>query len=65
MQFNPRYFRNVVMKKHLLEGVHYVRAFDGRKLLIIWERVEEELLGAGGTGNTPVIPMARGGRCHV
>ncbi|WP_019570762.1 MULTISPECIES: hypothetical protein [unclassified Thioalkalivibrio] len=68
LQFNTRYFRNVIMKEHLVEGVHFVRAFDRRKYLIIWEKVEETLLE-----NQPVtqteqglgIPMARGGVCHA
>jgi len=70
LSFSPRYFRNVIMKRSLIEGVHWVRAFDGRKMLIIWERVEEELLNIGNvsTANSnenAAIPMAKGGRCYV
>lgn len=68
LRFSPRYFRNVVMKRHLLEGVHYVRAFEGRKYLLIWERVEEELLrhADSTTSSGPLgIPMAAGGQCNV
>lgn len=68
LSFSPRYFRNVVMKRDLVEGIHYVRAFEGRKYLLIWERVEEELFrgsamaeSGGGLG----IPMAAGGQCNV
>ena len=28
----------------LFEGVHYIRPFGGRKILYIWERVEESML---------------------
>ena len=68
LSFSPRYFRNVVMKRNLVEGIHYIRAFDGRKYLLIWERVEEELL-RGSPGSDSVgglgIPMAAGGQCNV
>jgi len=69
--FSTRYFRNVVLRDRLVEGVHYCRPFGGRKILLVWEEVEAELLrdlpgvkqdspGAGAG-----IPM-RGGRvCHV
>lgn len=68
LSFSPRYFRNVIMKRSLIEGVHWVRAFDGRKMLIIWERVEEELLNTGAAADfaeEAAIPMAKGGRCYV
>ena len=28
----------------LLEGVHYIRPFGGRKILFLWEKVEETML---------------------
>lgn len=29
----------------LIEGIHYVRPFGGRKILYIWEEVEKTMLG--------------------
>ncbi|WP_440997531.1 hypothetical protein [Arhodomonas sp. SL1] len=69
LHFSPRYFRNVVMKRDLIEGFHYTRAFHGRKYLLIWERVEQELLSEVAEGEAESgglqIPMAKGGRCNV
>ena len=28
----------------LLEGIHYIRPFGGRKILFLWEKVEETML---------------------
>jgi hypothetical protein len=27
----------------LLEGIHYIRPFGGRKILYIWERIEKDM----------------------
>jgi len=70
LKYSPRYFRGIVMKRDLIEGVHFIRAFNGRKILLIWELVEAELLK---DVRAPVsvppkqngIPMARGGFCNV
>lgn len=67
LHFSTRYFRNTVMKRDLIEGVHFIRAFDRRKYLVIWERVEEELLRDHPMASTTDagIPMAKGGRCYA
>jgi len=49
----------------LLEGVHYIRPFGGRKLLFIWETIQRDI----GTFSSrrapgPTIPMANGGLAH-
>ncbi|MBY8965017.1 hypothetical protein KHP57_04805 [Algiphilus sp. NNCM1] len=73
LHYTVAHFRRVIMKRDLVEGVHFVRAFDGRKFLIIWERLEAELLHSGGTttpapdpsdASTP-IPLHGGGQCNV
>ncbi len=69
--FSTRYFRNVVMRDHLLEGVHYCRPFGGRKILLVWEEVEAELLRdlpgvkSDAVGGASGIPMSGGRVCHV
>jgi transcriptional antiterminator len=67
LNFSTRYFRNVIIKKELEEGIHYIYAFNGRKILLLWDRVEEELLKSLNENNTSaqVIPMSSGGICNV
>ncbi|MFQ2641234.1 hypothetical protein ACK30X_20625 [Aeromonas caviae] len=36
--------RNQLKDSVLLEGLHYIRPFGGRKLLFLWEPIEEEML---------------------
>lgn len=55
----------------LLEGVHYIRPFGGRKLLFIWETIQRDI-GKFSAGRAPMgsatagggIPMASGGVIH-
>ena len=58
--YSTRYFRNTIVKNSLIENVHYIRGFGGRKLIFIWERVEEELLSEV-ISNKFTIPLASGG----
>lgn len=64
IKYNPRTIRNQLKDSVLLEGVHYVRPFGGRKILYLWESIEKDLyqhsLGTTSLG----IPMADGGICH-
>ena len=63
IKYDPRTIRNQLKDSVLLEGTHYVRPFGGRKILYIWETIEEEILGSSGK-QTDLIPMANGGYCH-
>jgi hypothetical protein len=47
----------------LLEGVHYIRPFGGRKILFIWERIERDMVVTSAEDSFG-IPMANGGICH-
>ena len=49
--------------EQLSERIHYVRPFGGRKLLFLWEPIEQEILGAAST-LASAIPMASGGVAH-
>jgi len=48
----------------LLEGVHYFRPFGGRKILYIWETIEQDMYKQS-QANGVMIPMSSGGSCHV
>ncbi|MGU5640205.1 hypothetical protein [Aeromonas caviae] len=49
IKFDPRTIRNQLKDSVLLEGLHYIRPFGGRKLLFLWEPIEEEMLKHSGT----------------
>ncbi|BCE02806.1 hypothetical protein [Marinicellulosiphila megalodicopiae] len=48
IKYEPRTIRSTLKDSVLIEGVHYIRPFGGRKTLYIWEKVEETMLA----GNT-------------
>ena len=43
IKYNPRTIRNRLKDSVLLEGIHYIRPFGGRKILYIWERIEKDM----------------------
>ncbi|WGK84009.1 hypothetical protein PYE51_16590 [Vibrio aestuarianus] len=44
IKYDERVIREQLKDSVLFEGVHYIRPFCGRKILFIWERIEEEML---------------------
>ena len=62
IKYDSRTIRERLKDSVLLEGVHYIRPFGGRKILFIWEKIEEDM-GCVST-QTFAIPMANGGVCH-
>ena len=62
IKYDPRTIRERLKDSVLLEGVHYIRPFGGRKILYLWEKIEADM----GMATTAVfaIPMANGGVCH-
>ena len=54
IKYDPRTIREQLKDAVLIEGVHYIRPFGGRKILFIWERVEDQMLN----GYVDTIPMA-------
>ena len=43
IHYNERTIRNQLKDSVLLEGVHYIRPFGGRKIFFVWERIEEDM----------------------
>lgn len=43
IKYNPRTIRTRLKDSVLIENVHYIRPFGGRKILFIWERIEEDM----------------------
>ena len=62
IKYDSRTIRERLKDSVLFEGVHYIRPFGGRKILFIWEKIEEDMGMCG--QHTFAIPMANGGVCH-
>lgn len=60
IHYDVRTIRDRLKDSVLLEGVHYIRPFGGRKLLFIWEAIEKDITNFS-MGRGPLIPMANGG----
>ena len=43
IKYDQRTIRERLKDSVLLEGVHYIRPFGGRKILYVWERIEEDM----------------------
>jgi hypothetical protein len=63
IQYDERYIRERLVPEVLTEGVHYLRPFGRRKLLFVWEAIEEKLF-APGPAKPAGIPLANGGVCR-
>ena len=75
IHYDARTIRTRLKDAVLLEGVHYIRPFGGRKLLFIREAIERDIgkFSASKAPGAPVgrapavgmaIPMANGGLAH-
>ena len=63
IHYDARTIRTRLKDAVLLEGVHYIRPFGGRKLLFIWEAIQRDI-GVASAGRGSVIPMANGAMAH-
>ncbi len=64
IKYDSRTIRERLKDSVLLEGLHYIRPFGGRKILFIWEQIEQDI-GIASSCSSFAIPMANGGVCHV
>jgi len=62
IKYDQRTIRERLKDSVLLEGRHYLRPFGGRKILYIWEAIEEDMFQS--SEESLAIPMANGGVCH-
>jgi hypothetical protein len=63
IKYDPRTIRDQLKDSVLLEGRHYIRPFGGRKILYIWENVEEDMFKA--MASISQIPMRQGGATYA
>ena len=58
IKYDTRTIRDQLKDSVLLEGRHYFRPFGGRKILYIWENVEQDMFKA--MAAISAIPMTQG-----
>lgn len=63
LRYEPSYVRNTLKDAVFVEGVHYIRPFGRRRVLYLWEPIEEDMFKAS-MEQKPAIPMANGGICY-
>jgi hypothetical protein len=57
IKYDARTIRQQLKDSVLIEGIHYIKPFGRRKILFIWEAIEEVMLK---NKNDLTIPMANG-----
>lgn len=60
IKYDVRTIRERLKDSVLLEGVHYIRPFGGRKILYVWDAIASDMLRHS-SGAGAGIPMANGG----
>ena len=63
IKYDCRTIRERLKDSVLLEGVHYIRPFGGRKILFIWEQIQSDM-ALNSSKSAAMIPMANGGVCN-
>lgn len=63
IKYNARTIRNELKDSVLLEGRHYLRPFGQRKILFIWENIEEDMILFSQRAEY-AIPLTNGGVCY-
>ena len=63
IKYDARTIRERLKDSVLIEGRHYFRPFGGRKILYIWEAIEEDMLRSVNVVKA-AIPMANGAVCN-
>jgi len=59
IKYDCRTIRERLKDSVLLEGVHYIRPFGGRKILFLWEVVEKDMMKFSKTCSS--VPFTNGG----
>ena len=44
IKYDARTIRERLKDAVLLEGIHYIRPFGGRKILYLWEKIEADMV---------------------
>ncbi|WP_258807630.1 hypothetical protein [Pseudidiomarina sp. CB1] len=62
IKYDVRTIREQLKDSVLIEGVHYIRPFGGRKILYLWEAIQKDI--GKSSAASLIVPMARGGVAH-
>jgi hypothetical protein len=63
IKYDVRTIRERLKDSVLLEGVHYIRPFGGRKILFVWDQIAADMAKPS-AASAAGIPMANGGVFH-
>jgi len=63
IKYDARTIRERLKDSVLIEGVHYIRPFGGRKILYLWESIARDM-AATSSADRHAIPLANGGVLH-
>ena len=64
IKYDTRTIRERLMDSVLIEGVHYIRPFGGRKILFIWESIQKDI-GIRSVRSATLIRSATAGAAHA
>jgi hypothetical protein len=59
IKYDTRTIRERLKDSVLIEGIHYIRPFGGRKILYVWDAIQRDM--AKFSSQSMGIPMANGG----
>lgn len=62
IKYDTRTIRERLKDSVLIEGVHYIRPFGGRKILYVWEAIQKDMCKF--SQSAMAIPMTSGGLSH-
>jgi hypothetical protein len=55
IKYDPRTIRTRLKDAVLIEGIHYIRPFGGRKILYLWEQIEDDMRSPSGLGTSALM----------
>ena len=59
IKYDARTIRTCLKDAVLIEGIHYIRPFGGRKILYIWETIVKDMCRF--STESTLIPLVKGG----
>jgi hypothetical protein len=62
IKYDTRTIRERLKDSVLIEGIHYIRPFGGRKILYDWEAIKKDMCKF--SQQAMAIPMTSGGLTH-
>lgn len=62
IKYDARTIRERLKDSVLIEGIHYIKPFGGRKILFLWEPILEDMVKPSMAENS--IPFTNGGVAH-